>query len=367
MKKSIIIILVIALALLLCACTASGPVEADASENPEPTAEATEAPTAEPTAAPTEAPTPEPTEEPTPEPTAVPEPVEYAFDDVAEVVLDLPVGEGENDIHYTHDPDFGTFAPDWFVTHGDKLYIPEEWNTVAIFDMKTGELTRGQKTRGVLAAVTDDYYLIAPDGYMSPGLDTLLYYPETGECVNILSLKGDTLLERSIHSIFYRDGKCWAYIEEERKFEEAPTCGYHDLYLYELDVENKVWRGVKKIYEPRLTGEVDSWSGWHWNELVLTETGGVIDPHCGTLLGTDLEGNMYFMRREREEIDGKMIITKWIKKYSPQGVLLGYVELPFLYDDFPGENDAEVRMGEDGCVYVSKPLEDRFTIFRVSF
>ncbi len=360
MKKLFYMILISALLIALCACAENTPIDADSSEVPEKTGVTTETPSFEPSAG--------PTEEPVPEPTAVPEPVEYAFDDCAEVVLDLPVGEGENDIHYTHDPDYGTFAPDWFVTHGDKLYIPEEWNVVAIFDMKTGKLTRGPKTRGVLAAVTDDYYLIAPDGYMSPNLNTCLYYPETGESVDILSLKGENLLERYIHSIFYRDGKCWAYIREKRHFEEAgPTNAYYDLYIYELDVENKVWRGVKKIYEPRLTGEVDDWSGWHWNELVLTETGGVIDPHCGTFLGTDFEGNMYFIRSEREEIDGKMIFPKWIKKYSPQGVLLGYTRLPFLYDDFPGENDAEVRMGEDGCVYVSKPLEDRFTIFRVSF
>ena len=356
LNKTLCFILALAFVLPLTACGESRPSDAYASDQP------TEAPVVTEAPAVTDAPTEAPAE--TPAPTVIPEPIQYDFASWAEKVMELPVGEGDSEIKYSYDEESGLWAPYQFMVCGNEIHIREGASVHVVYNMETGEMKKEEAPFGMIAAILDDCLVLLEGEYDSAPYDTALYYPETGERVRLPQLTGD--FDTMIHSIFVREGKCYALAIKEHEFEDVDRAYGDDVILFELDVENRLWIGIKLLCEPRVTDEIDDWSGYHWSETYFPETDVTLDTHCGGLMGITDDGSMFFERFDRREIGGSTEFIHQIKKYSPYGYLQGYFDIPFGRGDLAGTSSESVFLAEDGGVYVTEPLEDSFIIWRIT-
>lgn len=348
MKKLIAITLILIMAASFAACRGAEPAV------PTPVPETTDAPALT-TEVPTEAPTEEPTEEPTEAPTEAPAPaVELDPAEVFEVVAHIPVGSGENEIHYIDEID-ETWGPDFFRAGEDAIVVIDREYEPLWIDTATGEARRIPFDHN--HSHSDRTPFEIKDGKLIAGgfvLDCA-----TGEVTDVVppvQTDPDYLLEERMISVFELDGEVHAVVytvDYEYSTETMPEASE-----FVFNGEIGAWQPVRKLFH-RIPAEKEQEDDYAApGDLVLDN--GDIDLGDVIYIAHDTEGFIY--TRETESHGYESPVT--FRKFSPNGDLISYVAKSFTDGDC--FYDSAFFFGSDGCIYIMAEYKTEVTIYKLS-
>lgn len=317
------------------ACVSNGrPQEETPTEAP-----ASEMPSAESSAEPSE----EPTETPDLEPTEVPEPMELAFDDCAEEIIRLAAGKGAEDNYYYYPQWDEPFGPSEFQIEDGFLYFRTYMDLFRI-SLESGKSERVAIVPNSGAPIEGQFGVL--DGSIVTNGGVIDF--NTGTVEKVIPAAELTF---NLLSVMKRGGKLYAnvYVEGVWDDSELVSAPHIDEYLY--FPEEKAWIASKRLIDciPEPDNEIS-----HQNyEYVYTDTG---LPAAGGANGYRIYMNEY------DRVNERFYYT--VSKYSRDGSLLSWVDLPF--NELEMFDETAFLECSDGFVYVMAKLPDEIVIYRLN-
>lgn len=346
MKKFFAIILILVMTASFAACRGVEP--ATPTPVPETTA-APETPTEVPTEVPTETPTEAPTEAPTPAPAVELDPAE-----AIQAIAHIPVGSGENEIHYVDEVD-EVWGPEFFFAGEDRIVIADFGYEPLAIDTASGEAVRipvdHNSCNGILTPfvlkdgeiVTGEYVLDTATGEITrvvPPVSSLLDYQLGEEMISVFIIDGE------IRAVVYTvDYDYWT--------ETMPEASE-----FVFNAEIGAWQPLRKVFH-RIPAPKEQEDDFATPGDLILENGA--DLGRVIYIAHDAEGFIYTYETG-SLADGSPVT---FRKFSPNGDLISYVTRSFKEGDY-FFNDNAFFFGSDGCIYIMADNKTEVTIYKLS-